>query len=91
MNDLGVGQCEGTLDQGDFLPEDGYSALIDHMYGLLEPKQVYLNSVVTKIDYSGPLVKIYTKDNVFTAEKVISSLPLGVLKSNNVEFVPKLP
>lgn len=91
ITDLGTSQCEGTLDKGDFLPELGYSSLIEHMYALLTPKQVYLNSVVTKIDYSGPLVKIYTKDNIFTAEKVISSLPLGVLKKNSVEFVPKLP
>ncbi len=61
------------------------------MYDLLKPKEIYLGHVVTKIDYSGPLVRIETSKGTFFAEKVISTLPLGVLKKNSVDFVPDLP
>ncbi len=61
------------------------------MYSKTKPKQVYFSQTVTKIDYSGPIVKIHTKDKIYLTEKVVSSLPLGVLQANKVEFIPKLP
>ena len=53
LTDLGTEQCEeGTLSEGDYLPNDGYSAIIDYIYSTLTPATVYLNQTVTKIDYS---------------------------------------
>lgn len=45
-----------------------------------------LSEVVTKIDYSKPIVKVVTNKGVYYAKKVISSLPLGVLLAKTVEF-----
>jgi monoamine oxidase len=36
-------------------------------------------------------IKVYTTQNVFEADAVVVSLPLGVLKQNRVEFIPTLP
>ena len=48
--------------------------------------------MVTEIDYSGENVKIIAANgDTFYAKKVISSLPLGVLKANDVTFTPSLP
>ena len=68
----------------------GYANFIQSIYSKTTPKNVYLNHVVTKIDYSGDRVKIYAGNKVFVAEKAIVTLPLGVLRQNSVEFVPAL-
>ena len=45
-----------------------------------------------KIDYGNDPIRIYTSNNkVYKAKKVISSLPLGVLKAKIVDFQPSLP
>lgn len=49
------------------------------------------NQIVAKIDYSNDIVKLNTKDQVYQARKVISSLPIGVLQKGLVEFQPQLP
>lgn len=47
---------------------------------------------MTKIDYRRKIIRIKTnKNKVYLAKKVISSLPLGVLKNKKVEFDPELP
>ncbi len=43
------------------------------------------------MDYSQGLVKITTSKGVHYGKKVISSLPLGVLQSKAVVFIPPLP
>lgn len=67
------------------MPEGGYSKLLQAIYDLHKP-EVRLNQVVTRVDYSEDFVKLYTKDQVFQARKVISSLPIGVLQKGLVEF-----
>lgn len=57
-----------------------------------EKAEVKIRKRVTAIDYSGDNVKVTTSDKkTFTAKKVISSLPLGVLKKGVVTFTPTLP
>jgi len=52
---------------------------------------VVLNSPVKKIDYSGATVNITTTNNtVYTADKVLVTVPLGVLKAGIIEFSPLL-
>jgi len=45
---------------------------------------VKLNERVIKIDYNSDPILIYTTNSRYQAKKVISSLPLGVLKNNLV-------
>jgi monoamine oxidase len=62
--------------------------------------QVELNSVVKTIDYSSAKIKISGKKNLsgggtedFTMEvdKVIIAVPVSILKSGDISFVPSLP
>lgn len=87
-NYIGVG--------GDFIPpqnvlKEGFCVAYD---ALAEGLDVRLEHVVTRIEIldDGGNVKVTTKDGkLFEAQKVIVTLPLGVLKSGSVEFVPPLP
>ena len=52
---------------------------------------IKLKSPVTKIDHKKDMVKVYTKDKNYQCDYVICSVPLGVLKANNIKFNPPLP
>ena len=54
-------------------------------------KKVRFNTRVQSIDYSGDSVRVHTTNGLYFAYKVISSLPLGVLKHEGVKFNPELP
>lgn len=76
-------------EPADRLLLDGYGPIIDHLARDLD---IRLQHVVTRIRRSGKDVRLVTKDHgIFTVDRVIVSLPLGVLKTDNVVFVPALP
>lgn len=52
---------------------------------------IELNQIVESIDYSEEIPKIITNQGAYTADQVIITLPLGVLKSGQVKFIPELP
>ena len=72
----------------DVIFQDGYSVLTDY---LAEGLDIKLEHVVKKISYkiSGVIVK--TNQREYTADRVIVTLPIGVLKHGSVEFEPSLP
>jgi monoamine oxidase len=54
--------------------------------------QVQYNTVVKSIDYSGDVIAIVDKDGKTTsAQKVVVTVPLSVLKSGAISFSPGLP
>eukprot|EP00116_Pleurobrachia_bachei_P000905 sb/3461167/ len=66
----------------------GYSAITD---GLANGLDIALNQEVTKIDYSGDKVIVKTNKDEHLTDKVIVTLPLAILQSNDVTFTPLLP
>lgn len=52
---------------------------------------IRLNTKVTKITHSESGVSVQAGGATFTADHVVVTLPLGVLKANSVEFDPPLP
>lgn len=77
----------------DYLPKGGYYSVLKTVFEKYCTKaQIKYKHVVKIIDYSSTNVKITTADGqIFLAKKVISSLPLGVLKTGDVKFIPNLP
>ncbi len=75
---------------GDSILRDGYQSVVD---ALAEGLHVKLNHVVTRIDRdgSGQPVRVSTDRGEFRADKVLVTLPLGVLKDGAVTFGPPLP
>lgn len=72
----------------DHLLNGGYIQLVDHFASGLT---IELETVVTAIDYQQTPVRVTTSRGEFTAEKVLLTVPLGVLQSGAIEFVPSLP
>lgn len=53
---------------------------------------IIYNSPVTEIDYTANSVKITTQSGqTYTADKVIVTVPLGVLQGNHITFNPAMP
>lgn len=77
-----------SFDGEDKLFVKGFQVIVDW---LSEGLEIRTGQVVQRIDWSGTPVRIVTKSGDFTADKVLVTLPLGVLKAGRVEFVPRLP
>ena len=66
----------------------GYNQITDHLARGLD---IQLNTIVRRIDYSGDAVRIDTSRGRYTADVVIVTVPIGVLKAGKIEFSPALP
>lgn len=73
----------------DHLVEGGYGSLIDALGGGLD---IRLESVVTEVLHDTKGVAITTASGeTFVADRVIVTLPVGVLQAGKVLFAPPLP
>ena len=53
--------------------------------------KISFNTIVNSIDYSGDQVKIQTNNGERTADRVVVSIPLQILKDGDINFNPALP
>lgn len=67
---------------------EGYQTLTNH---LAQGLTIVLGQVVQEVDWSKPVVRIVTNRGEYTAEQVLVTLPVGVLKAGKVRFTPGLP
>lgn len=65
-----------------------YQSIID---SLAKRCEIKLGEVVREVSLSDDGVEIMTDNAVFDAHAVILTVPLGVLKKNNIQFNPPLP
>ncbi|NUT47267.1 MAG: NAD(P)-binding protein [Saccharothrix sp.] len=74
---------------GDSILHQGYQSVVD---ALAEGLDVRLRHVVTRIDTTGARpARVTTDRGAFEADKVLVTVPLGVLKAGAVRFEPELP
>lgn len=73
----------------DRCPVKGLHTIIPTLFPNI--KNIHFNRRVTHIDYSDEIIVVHTNSKVYRAKKVLSSLPLGVLKAGTVQFTPALP
>lgn len=73
---------------GDSTLHQGYQSVVD---ALAEGLDVRLGHVVTGIDSTAGPVRVTTDQGIFEADKVLVTVPLGVLKAETVRFEPPLP
>lgn len=66
---------------------NGYDTIAGH---LAENLDIRLNQRVTRIEYSADKVQVAHNDSISEADFALVTVPLGVLKSNAIEFVPAL-
>ncbi|XP_068737832.1 lysine-specific histone demethylase 2-like isoform X5 [Montipora capricornis] len=87
-----------SWDQNEDFPQfSGDHTLLHHGFGILlynlaQNLDIRLQFEVKEIDYSGDKVVITSSDGrVLSADKVIVTVPLFVLKSGRLKFIPDLP
>ncbi|MGL6107751.1 FAD-dependent oxidoreductase [Romboutsia sp.] len=66
----------------------GYYTLPKYLSNRL---QIIFNEKVSKIKYSSNSVEIITENQKYIADYVVVTASLGILKSGNIKFDPKLP
>ena len=67
---------------------EGFHTVTKHLAKGLTIQQ---RQVVQAIDWSHPSVHVTTSRGEYTAERVLITLPVGVLKAGSVRFTPALP
>lgn len=73
---------------GDALFARGFGLITRH---LAQGLQIHTGQVVQEVRWDGPLVRVTASRATFEAERVVVTLPLGVLKAGSVRFEPTLP
>lgn len=72
----------------DALFAKGFQVIVDL---LAKELRILKSKVVREIEWGDKLVRVKTESEEFTADAVVVTLPLGVLKSGKVKFTPELP
>lgn len=76
----------------DYRFAETYFDLLDRHIASKVLDRVRLNTVVSSIDHSGAQITIRDQDgNSYPADKVIITVPITVLKENDIVFTPPLP
>ncbi len=72
----------------EYLITNGYDTIANHLAAGLD---VRLNEAVQSIDYSTERPSVRTSAGTYTAQFIVLTVPLGVLKANHISFTPALP
>ena len=91
LSELSIMSYDGpsTLRGGDVVFPGGYSQIVEV---LAAGRDIRLDSAVAEVDHSGPGVVVTTDAGAtFEADRVIVTVPLGILKAGAVSFTPSLP
>lgn len=73
---------------GDQLVVDGYDRIFQ---SLLPGLTIHLGQRVQSIDFQVQGIKVKTMTETYTADRVLCTLPLGVLQDGSITFTPELP
>lgn len=76
------------FDGDDVLFVQGFKVLTEYLARGID---VRLSQVVREVRWQESEIRVRTAEREFAADQVVVTLPLGVLKNNDVRFVPGLP
>jgi len=76
------------FEGADVLFAEGFRTIVEFLASDLK---IELGQVVQRIEWSPGAVRVVTQTDEFAADRVVVTLPLGVLKAQRVRFVPQLP
>lgn len=76
------------FDGNDDLFVQGFTVISEF---LAQGLRIELDQVVKEIQWHQPTVRVITQKTEFLADRVIVTLPLGVLQAGKVRFTPELP
>lgn len=76
----------------DYKFSDTYYDLVDSHIAVHVKDKIRVNTIVTSINYSGNIITVTdSNNNTYTANKVIITVPISILKLNSIQFSPSLP
>ena len=76
----------------DFKFEETFFDLIDKQIASQVKDKIQFNSIVKQIDYSQSQITVTDSNNInYNADKVIITVPITILKSGDIQFIPALP
>jgi monoamine oxidase len=73
---------------GDSLVVSGYDTIARHLARGLDIRTAV---AVRKVNYERPRIRIETTAGTLEADRIVVTVPLGVLQEGKLEFIPKLP
>ncbi len=76
------------FDGEERIATNGYDTIPNYLANGLN---IQLNQRVTEIDYSNTKIKVLHNGTQSEADSVIITVPLGVLKTSAIQFIPALP
>jgi len=91
LADLSLETVDGGSEYGgsDVLFPGGYAQIVE---ALADGLEVRLRQAVTGIDHTGARIGVTTASGAgFEADRIVVTLPLGILKNGLVSFSPPLP
>lgn len=76
-----------------FRPEGGYLKLVEYLFNKCKEANVYFafNEPVARLEYSKDQVSVTTNKTRYFSTKVLVTVPIGVLQSGSIQFVPDIP
>ncbi len=77
-----------ALKGDDALFTEGFGVLTRHLASGLA---IETGQVVRAVRWGGPQVRVFTDRSEFGADRVVVTVPLGVLQANAIDFAPALP
>ena len=80
--------ADDEFDGDEVVFPGGYDQIVDLLAADLD---IRLNQIVRIVEYASDGVRVTTDTDVFEADGVVVTLPLGVLKAGRVQFSPSLP
>lgn len=80
-------------DDVQFRIEGGYAMLIDYLHKQCNDKEVafYLSNPIKEIKWQKNKVQINCKGDRLISQKVLLTVPIGVLQSEQIHFLPSIP
>ncbi len=72
----------------DFLLKQGFGKFVER-YG--QGLSVEKNTIVNSINYEGDKIFVETNNGAFKANKVLVTVPIGVIQADKIKFTPEMP
>lgn len=92
MNSMAISENLWLTGDKNYILDDSYLSILDTLFFTPVLTDIQYSKQVIEIDYStGPVSVKCADGSIFTADKILVTVPLTILKNNEINFIPELP